>query len=168
VIVCGTGFQAAESVAPFPIEGRDGRDLNEVWRDGAEAYLGTSVAGFPNAFLIVGPNTGLGHSSMVFMIESQIAHILQCIQTIRSRRLRFLEVRRDVQERYNAEIQRRLARSVWATGCSSWYQTHAGKNTTLWPGFTFEFRRRTSRVDLDDYELHGDYRLPDTSSDVAS
>jgi hypothetical protein len=152
-IICATGFQAAEAVAPFEVRGRRGRDLNEEWANGAEAFLGTTVAGFPNMFLIIGPNTGLGHNSMVLMIESQVAYVLSCIQTMRARRLKLVDVRRDAQARYNERLHARLAGTVWASGCTSWYQTTSGKNTTLWPGFTFEFRYRTRRFDPRDYEL---------------
>ncbi|MCA9691427.1 MAG: NAD(P)/FAD-dependent oxidoreductase, partial [Myxococcales bacterium] len=151
-ILYGTGFQAAEDVAPFPIFGRDGQELADVWRAGAEAYYGTAVAGFPNLFLIVGPNTGLGHSSMVLMIESQIAFILRCLERMDRARLTRLEVREDAQRRFNAGIHRRLSRTVWASGCASWYQTSTGKNTTLWPGFTWEFRLRTRRPRFSDFE----------------
>jgi len=151
-IVLATGFEAAEQVAPFEIRGRDGRELNEVWTDGAEAYLGTSVAGFPNLFMLIGPNTGLGHTSMIVMIESQVAYVLDAVKRMRARHLESVEVRPDVQAVYNTELQRRLANTVWASGCMSWYLTRTGKNTTLWPGFTFEFRMRTRRFDASAYD----------------
>ena len=153
-IVLATGFQAAEALAPFPVRGRGGRDLDDAWRDGAEAYLGTTVSGFPNLFLIVGPNTGLGHSSMIFMIESQIAYVASALDAMRTGNLKLVDVRADAQARYNQRLTERLARTVWSTGgCESWYRTRSGKNTTLWPGFTFEFRLRTRRFDADRYEL---------------
>jgi cation diffusion facilitator CzcD-associated flavoprotein CzcO len=152
-IVLATGFEAAEAVAPFEVRGRGGRDLSATWKDGAEAYLGVSVAGFPNLFLLVGPNTGLGHTSMVFMIESQIAYVLDAVKTMRKKGLRSVEVRDDVERRYNAELQARFPRTVWASGCVSWYQTRSGKNTTLWPGFTVEYRLRTRRFDAGRYQL---------------
>jgi cation diffusion facilitator CzcD-associated flavoprotein CzcO len=151
-IVCATGFEAAEAAAPIPLKGKGGRDLGTAWEDGAEAYLGSTVAGFPNFFMIVGPNTGLGHTSMVFMIESQIAYVLDAIRTMRAKKLATVEVRQETQDAYNREIHARLAKTVWNTGCVSWYQTRSGKNTTLWPGFTFEFRRRTRAFDEDAYE----------------
>jgi cation diffusion facilitator CzcD-associated flavoprotein CzcO len=151
-IVLATGFEAAEQVAPFEIRGRDGQELNEVWTEGAEAYLGTSVAGFPNLFMLVGPNTGLGHTSMIVMIESQVAYVLDAVKRMRARGLESVEVRPDVQAAYNAHLQRRLANTVWASGCMSWYLTRTGKNTTLWPGFTFEFRWRTRRFDASAYD----------------
>jgi cation diffusion facilitator CzcD-associated flavoprotein CzcO len=152
-IILATGFQAAEAMAPFSVLGRSGRDLNAAWRDGAEAYLGTTVTGFPNLFFIVGPNTGLGHNSMIFMIESQIAYVLSCIKTMRSRRLKWVEVRPETQAQFNRTLQARFPRTVWKTGCVSWYQTRAGKNTTLWPGYTFEYRLKTRRFDPSNYDL---------------
>ena len=153
-IVLATGFQAAEACAPFEVIGREQRDLNDVWRNGAEAYLGTTVSGFPNFFTIVGPNTGLGHSSMVFMIESQVQYILDALQTMRAKRLKTVEVQRDAQTRYNARLHERLNKTVWSKGgCTSWYQTKSGKNTTLWPGFTFEYRLKTRRFDPRPYDL---------------
>lgn len=152
-IVCATGFEAAEAVAPFEVRGRGGRNLNDAWKGGIEAYLGASIAGFPNLFLLLGPNTGLGHSSMVFMIESQVAYVLDAIETMRAHNLKLVDVRPDTQSKYNARLQERLADTVWASGCASWYRAHDGRNTTLWPGFTFEFRLRTRRFDADRYEL---------------
>jgi cation diffusion facilitator CzcD-associated flavoprotein CzcO len=151
-IVLATGFEAAEAVAPFDIVGRGGRSLEQEWRDGAEAYLGTTVSGFPNLFLLIGPNTGLGHSSMVFIIESQIAYVLDAVKRIRARGLRFVDVRPDVQAAYNARIQEKLKKTVWATGCMSWYLTRSGKNTTVWPGFTFQYRWLTHKFDASSYE----------------
>ncbi len=152
-LVLATGFHAADQVAPFDVRGRGGRVLDEVWKAGAEGYLGTTVSGFPNLFLMVGPNTGLGHSSMVFMIESQVAYALDAIKTMRARRLKLVDVRADAQARYNDEMQRRLAKTVWSSGCKSWYQTPSGKNVTLWPGYTFEFRLRLRKFDVAAYEL---------------
>jgi cation diffusion facilitator CzcD-associated flavoprotein CzcO len=152
-IVLATGFQAAEQVAPFGVYGRGGRDLDAAWADGAEAYLGTTVAGFPNLFLLVGPNTGLGHTSMVLMIEAQIRYAADAIRTIGARGWRWADVRPDAQARYNRRLHARLARTVWASGCDSWYRTRAGRNTTLWPGFTFEFMARTRRFDPGAYEV---------------
>jgi cation diffusion facilitator CzcD-associated flavoprotein CzcO len=151
-IVLATGFEAAEAMAPFEVRGRGERDLNDAWSGGAEAYLGTTVSGFPNLFVIVGPNTGLGHSSMILMIESQVAYVVSAIETMRARGLTLVDVRRDVQARYNDRIHERLKGTVWSTGCTSWYQTRTGKNTTLWPGFTFEFRLRTRKFDASSYD----------------
>jgi cation diffusion facilitator CzcD-associated flavoprotein CzcO len=138
-IICGTGFQVNDVGAPFHVTGVDGADLDALWlRDGPEAYLGTSVANFPNFFMIVGPNTGLGHNSIIQMIESQVQYIADCLRVLRRR---------------NARLQRQMQRSVWTSGCHSWYQTRSGKVTALWPGFTFSFRKRTRRVRPRDYRF---------------
>ncbi|TGK31782.1 NAD(P)/FAD-dependent oxidoreductase [Leptospira gomenensis] len=153
VLILATGFQAADATAPFTVKGLGGIDLNETWKNGPEAYLGTTVSGFPNFFLIVGPNTGLGHSSMVLMIESQANYAIACIRSLRKKRLKYINVRKEVQDFYNRRIQARLEKSIWNTGgCVSWYRTKSGKNTTLWPGFTFEFRLKTRAVDLSHYD----------------
>ncbi len=155
VLVLATGFDAADIKAPFPIEGRNGARLP----DGAEAYLGTTFAGFPNFFMIIGPNTGLGHTSMVVMMEAQIGYILGALRTMKKKKLKLLDVRRPVVERYNERLQARLAKTVWNSGCRSWYQTKDGKNTTLWPGLTIEYRARMARFDAESYE-QVEERLP--------
>ena len=153
-IVLATGFEAAEAKPPFLVTGRDGVTLEEAWRDGIEAYYGCTVSGFPNMFMMIGPNCGLGHSSMIYMMEAQAAYVLDAIRTIRREKLAFVDVRRDVQRAFNERLQRRLAKTVWATGgCASWYKTKDGKNTTLWPGFTFEFKWKTRRFDAESYSL---------------
>lgn len=155
-IVFGTGFQAAEAMSPFSVSGRNGKDLNEAWSEGPEAYLGSSVTGFPSMYMIVGPNTGLGHSSMIFMIESQAQYVLSAIQELRQLRdsgAKFLDLKPEVQAKFNRALQKQMARTVWSTGgCVSWYQTASGKNTTLWPGFTFRFRQLTRKLRSEDYE----------------
>ena len=153
VLVHATGFQAADPVSPFEVRGRGGVSLDEAWRDGALAYLGTSVAGFPNLFLIVGPNTGLGHSSMVYMIESQVQYILSAVKRLSRDGWKAVDVRADAQRTYNERLHARFPRTVWNTGCASWYRAKNGKNTTLWPGFTFEFRWRTRRFDAAPYTI---------------
>jgi len=153
-VIYATGFQVGDfTAAPFEIRGRDGVDLIDTWRDGAEAYLGASIAGFPNLFLVTGPNTGLGHTSMVLMIEAHIQYIASAIQTMREHNLASVDVKREVQDRFNRRLHARLARTIWTTGgCKSWYQTSAGKVVALWPGSTFDFRKRTAQFDLAKYE----------------
>jgi cation diffusion facilitator CzcD-associated flavoprotein CzcO len=143
VIVLATGFDAADIKAPFAVEGLG---------DGAEAYLGTTFAGLPNFFMIIGPNTGLGHTSMIVMMEAQIGYILGALETMRKKKLKRLEVRKEVVRDYNVRLQKRLAKTVWAGDCSSWYKTKDGKNTTLWPGLTIEYRARMARFDAERYE----------------
>ncbi len=152
-LICATGFHVTDPHLPMCVHGRDGQSLADTWQTHPYAYLGTSVAGFPNLFLLIGPNTGLGHNSMVFMIESQLNYILHGLRTMDRRKLQVIEVQPEIQETFNTEIQRRMRGTVWASGCSSWYLAPGGRNTTLWPGFTFEFRRRTRRFDARHYRV---------------
>lgn len=155
-IIFGTGFHATDFLAPMEITGREGRSLNQAWQAGAEAYLGITVHGFPNFFMLYGPNTNLGHSSVIYMLESQIDYILECLELIRTRRLRYLEVRAEPQNRFNRQIQQKMERTVWQNGCESWYKTASGRNTNNWPGFTFMYRMRTRRIEQNDYHMVGD------------
>ena len=148
-IVLATGFAVGLAAAPFPIAGRGGRSLDDAWKAGAVAYKGMSVAGFPNWFILMGPNTGPGHTSVLVYTEAQIAHVLGAIERLR-RGARSVEVRHDVQERYNAGIQGRMRRMVWHT-CNSWYQRKDGENRALYPGFAAEYAARTRRFDPRDY-----------------
>lgn len=156
-IIFGTGFQATEALSKLKIFGRLGVELNEAWRSGAEAYVGASVSGFPNLFLITGPNTGLGHNSMVFIIEANVAHIVGALRRARAQGATVIEVKREVQASYNRGLQQRLRRSVWTTGCKSWYQDarSGGKITTLWPGFSTQYWARARHFDAADYLLFG-------------
>lgn len=154
VIVFGTGFRVGDGMSRMAITGRDGVKLADAWRDGPQALLGTTVAGFPNLFTLVGPNTGLGHSSMVLMMESQFRYVLDAMSTVDANRAVAIDTRQESQDAYNADIQSRLDRSVWSRGgCASWYLDENGRNRTLWPGYTFTFRRRTRRVDPSHHEL---------------
>ncbi|HEY6395911.1 MAG TPA: NAD(P)/FAD-dependent oxidoreductase, partial [Solirubrobacteraceae bacterium] len=145
-IICGTGFRVTDPPWTRGIRGIDGAVLADVWRPSMSAYLGTTVAGFPNVFMITGPNTGLGHSSIVYMIESQVSYVMAALKTLDELGVRTADVRPEIQAAYNRELQRRLAGTVWNTGgCRSWYLDQTGRNTTLWPSFTFRFRSRTRR-----------------------
>ncbi|MCX6462980.1 MAG: NAD(P)/FAD-dependent oxidoreductase [Pseudonocardiales bacterium] len=153
-IVLGTGFRVGEGMGGVRVTGRDGVLLDDVWADGPHAYLGTTVAGFPNLFLMIGPNTGLGHSSMVYMIESQTSFLLDALRHVDEHGATALDTRRDRQDAFNAEIQRRLEGSVWSSGgCRSWYLDEHGRNRTIWPGYTVDYRRRTRRITPADHEL---------------
>ena len=152
-ILLGTGFSATDLLVPIRVTGRTGRDLQEVWSDGAEAYLGMSIAGFPNLFVLYGPNTNLAHSSIVFMLESQFRYVRDAVRRLVAGEADALDVRSQVQDRFNAWLARRLEDLVWDTGCSSWYLAGNGRNTLNWPGLTIEYRLRTRRLDPDDYEL---------------
>jgi cation diffusion facilitator CzcD-associated flavoprotein CzcO len=152
-IILGTGFHVTDPPTARLVRGRDGRTLAEAAGDSPQAYLGTAIARFPNVFKIIGPNTGLGHSSMVFMIESQLSYVMDAIRTMDERGIATVEVRPEAVRRFNDELEEMLRDTVWSSGCSSWYLDAAGRNTTLWPDFTFRFRRRTRRFDADSYEL---------------
>lgn len=150
-LIFGTGFKVSDPIPPGVVFGRGGADLAEVWRNGPEAYMGITVAGFPNFFMLMGPNTGLGHNSMVFMIESQAHYIVEALKAMRERHLRTLEIRPQAQARFVNEVQQQLQRTVWQSGCKSWYLTAEGRNISLWPGFTFAYRLKTRRFNIKPY-----------------
>jgi cation diffusion facilitator CzcD-associated flavoprotein CzcO len=151
VIVYATGFRSTEFLAPIEVTGRDGLALREEWRSGARAYLGVTVAGFPNLFLLYGPNTNLGHNSILVMIEAQVEYVLDALAQLRQRGLRQLEVRREVMDAYNRGLQEDLARSVWAATGSSWYKLADGTITNNWPHSTIRYRRMLRTARLEDY-----------------
>jgi cation diffusion facilitator CzcD-associated flavoprotein CzcO len=154
VIIYGTGFKTVEAVTELNVAGRDGVKLQDVWRDGAEAYHGITVPGFPNFFFLLGPNTGLGHNSVIFMIESQVHHILSCLRLLAREGGETIEVKASALRRFNDGIQRRLRRAVWSEGgCTSWYLDAEGVNRALWPGFSFEYWARTRRARRADYVI---------------
>jgi cation diffusion facilitator CzcD-associated flavoprotein CzcO len=150
-IICGTGFTASDYLAPIRLIGPGGRNLNDVLQQTPGSYLGITVSGFPNLFLLMGPNTGLGHNSMVFMIETQAGYALQAIETLRRQDLVSLDVRKSVQHAFSERLQERLQRSVWSSGCQSWYLKN-GRNATLWPGFTFAYWWHARKLRLADFE----------------
>ena len=152
VLIYGTGFAATEFLSPMTITGRGGVDLNEAWSQGASAYLGMTVPGFPNFFMLYGPNTNLGHNSIVYMLESQIAHIMRCLDRMAKSGASRIEIGNDVFEKQDARIQTRLAQTVW-NGCKSWYINEQGRNTTNWPGFTLSYRWLTRHLSLDAYSF---------------
>ncbi|RMF12247.1 MAG: NAD(P)/FAD-dependent oxidoreductase [Candidatus Dadabacteria bacterium] len=143
VIVWATGFSLDIARAPFPIRGLGGRTLDEAWANGAQAWKGVAIHGFPNWFTIMGPNTGPGHTSVLVYSEAQIHHILGAIRYLRRTGARFLQVRADAQQRYNDELQRRLPNTNWNAGCTSWYLGADGQNLTLFPGYAGEYVLRT-------------------------
>ncbi|CAD5108188.1 flavin-containing monooxygenase [Zestomonas carbonaria] len=148
-IIFGTGFTPSDPLPRGVVFGRGGVDLLDTWPQGPEAYKGTLTAGFPNLFFLMGPNTGLGHNSMVYMIESQIHYVLGALDLLDKRGLRSLEVKREVQDKFNAKLQGSLGSTVWnAGGCMSWYlHPVSGRNCTVWPGFTWRFRMLTRNFD---------------------
>ena len=152
-IVFATGFAPSDPPLARRLRGRDGRTLSETWQGSPQAYLGTTVAGFPNLFLFYGPNTNLGHNSIVYMLESQMTYVMSALDTMDERGAACVEVRPQVQDVFNEEMRERLQSSVWNSGCSSWYLDRHGRNSIQWPGFTFEFRRRTRSFEPADYRL---------------
>ena len=159
-IVLGTGFHVTDIPAAHRIRGRGGVLLDDLWQGSPRAHLGSTVAGFPNLFFLLGPNTGLGHSSMVYMIESQIAHVLAALAHMREHGAETIEVRPEVQERYNAALERQLEGTVWNTGCASWYLDRTGRNSTAWPDWTWRFRRRVAQLDPAEYRLDAPVPVP--------
>jgi len=155
VLIIATGFHTTDQPIAHHIYGRDGLSLADTWAEGGmAAYKGTTVHGFPNYFQIVGPNTGLGHSSMVLMIESQVGYVRDALRTKALNRYATLEPRLHAQEGWNADLQKRLGRSVWNSGgCASWYLDEHGRNTVLWPRTTFAFRNLLSRFDAAAYDV---------------
>lgn len=152
-IIFGTGFHAVDPPMAEFTRGRDGVLMADAWRDGMEAYKGTAVAGFPNLFFVIGPNTGLGHNSMVYIIESQVSYIMDCLRKTRDQAIGVVEVRRDAQDRWNEQIQQEMTDTVWIQGgCTSWYLDR-GRNTTLWPGYASQFRKATRQFDAAAYDL---------------
>jgi cation diffusion facilitator CzcD-associated flavoprotein CzcO len=150
-IILATGFLTNEFLAPVKIRGLEGRLLEDDWKDGAEAYLGITVAGFPNLFMTYGPNTNLGHNSIIFMIECQTRYILQCIERLRQGDLAYLDLHPEVQARFNAKIQAELRRTVWAETDHSWYKDAAGRITNNWSGTTTRYWWKTRKVDFGCY-----------------
>jgi cation diffusion facilitator CzcD-associated flavoprotein CzcO len=153
VIIYGTGFRATQFLTPMQVAGRGGTTLDEAWRDGAQAYLGITVAGFPNFFMLYGPNTNLGGNSIIYMLEGQIGYVLGALRALTEQRLAWLDVRPDIQDAFNGWVQSASRTSVWESGCHSWYTTASGRNTNNWPDHTFVYRYRVRRFDLAAYRV---------------
>ncbi len=152
VLIWGTGFAATSFLAPMTVTGEGGADLHELWHDGARAHLGVAVPGFPNLFCVYGPNTNLGGSSIIAMMEAQAHYIAQVARRIADGAARSVAVRADVMDAYDREMQTRLATSAWS-GCNSWY-VDGPRITTNWPGLVGEYQQRTASVDWDELQVH--------------
>lgn len=154
LIVWSTGYDATDGVVSYPVTGRQGVQLKEVWSEYPRAYLGTSLPDFPNLFIVTGPNTGIGHTSALFIIEAQMNYILDCIHTLQSKGLRSIEVRSDAERTYTAMIHREMERTVWKSGgCHSWYQSKSGHVIAIFPGFSFSYYRLTRALKPADHIL---------------
>jgi cation diffusion facilitator CzcD-associated flavoprotein CzcO len=154
VLILGTGFRATDPIPEGMIVGRAGTDLGKLWKSGPEAWRGVAVHGFPNLFLLMGPNTALGHNSVILMLEAQMKFILNALDHRRKTGMKSLEIKHQAQQRYNRWLHRKLAGTVWNSGgCASWYlHRESGRNTTLWPGFTWQYMRMMRRFDSSAFE----------------
>lgn len=154
-IILGTGFVVDPRVymKDFPLTGCNGHDIHKDWADVAEAYYGITVTGYPNMYMLVGPNTGLGHNSILFMIECQVNYIMQCLDILKQKGMDYLDVKPEAQRTFNDDVQRRLQGTTWTSGCTSWYQQETGKNFALWPGSTWRYWLETRKVRENDYVL---------------
>jgi cation diffusion facilitator CzcD-associated flavoprotein CzcO len=155
VLIYGTGFRATEPLHDTRVVGRGGIDIHEAWKDRISAYLGVTVSGFPNFFILLGPNTALGHNSVVLMSEAQIGYVMDCLRLMRKRDSKVMEVKAETQERFVEELRKRLAGTVWESGgCRSWYQdTKTGESPVLWPGSVVAYKSRMRKVAERDYVL---------------
>ncbi len=153
VLIFGTGFATTGFLAPLAITGENGQTLDDAWKEGAEAYYGVTVAGFPNLFMLYGPNTNLGHNSIIVMIEAQVGYMVKALEAMRERRARALRLKAEAQSRFNSQLQRDLSNSAWAGACSSWYKTASGKITNNWSHDTATYRRVMRQPVLDDYVI---------------
>ncbi len=151
-IIYATGFLSTDFLMPMDILGLDGKHLHDSWKDGAQAYLGMTVAGFPNFFMMYGPNTNLGHNSIIFMIECQVHYILDALRQMEERRIGSVDIKRPVMDSHNATLQEELRASVFNAGCDSWYKQQDGKIVNNWSGSTITYWRRTRTADLENYE----------------
>jgi cation diffusion facilitator CzcD-associated flavoprotein CzcO len=157
VIVFATGFHVTDSYTYVDVKGPHGEDLVDRWnREGVMAHRGIAIADVPNVFFLLGPNTGLGHTSVVFMIESQIRYVTQAIRAVDKAGAQALAPTRAAQDRFNAELQEKLGGSVWNTGgCRSWYLDEHGNNRVLWSGFTFQYWAATRKLKPSEYRFSG-------------
>lgn len=154
LIVWSTGYDATDGVISYPVTGKNGRQLGDMWAQYPRAYLGTSLPDFPNLFIVTGPNTNSGHTSALFFIESQMNYILDCIRTLHRKNLRSIEVKPEAEHRYTEMIHREMQRTVWKSdGCHSWYQSKSGHVIAMFPGFSFTYHYLTRRLRLADHIL---------------
>jgi len=152
-IIFGTGFHVTDAPSARLVRGRGGGTLADRMQAGIQAYLGATIEGLPNYFKLIGPNTGLGHNSMVYMIECQLNYVMDALRVMDEQGVAEFEVRPEAMAAYNAQIQAKLPGTVWMSGCASWYLDADGKNATIWPDFTWRFAHRTRRFNTRAYIL---------------
>ena len=150
-VVFATGYDVHLTGPPFGVTGIGGRSLSDDWAGGAQAYKGVNAHGYPNLFFMTGPNSGPGHNSLLVYVEGQLDYTVRAITTILRKGVRYLDVRADVQRRYNERIQKRLTKTTWMSGCNSWYLTADGFNAWMYPGFATQYLRQMRDFRLDDY-----------------
>jgi len=161
-IVFATGYDVHLDGPPFPVTGLGGRSLQQEWAGHAQAYKSASAHGYPNLFFMTGPNSGPGHNSLLVYVQGQIEYVVRGITTVLDEDLRYLDVRASVQKRYNARIQKRLRRTTWMSGCSSWYLTADGYNASMYPGFATQYLRQMKDFRARDYHVvRAEAGLPD-------
>ncbi|OTG93353.1 flavin-containing monooxygenase [Acinetobacter sp. ANC 3832] len=168
-LIYGTGFITDPRIylKSFACYGTQGLELKEAWKEGAESYYGVTTKGFPNLFQLLGPNTVLGHNSVIFMIESQVNYILQLIQLVNKTQTQAIVVREDVQNQFNDAVQKKMQGTVWQSGCVSWYQQDGGKNFALWPTYTWKYWLETRKINPSDYQLLGNQAQNNKSTRAA-
>ncbi len=168
-LIYGTGFITDPRIylKSFACYGAQGLELKEAWKEGAESYYGVTTKGFPNLFQLLGPNTVLGHNSVIFMIESQVNYILQLIQLVNKTQTQAIVVRENVQNQFNDAVQKKMQGTVWQSGCVSWYQQDGGKNFALWPTYTWKYWLETRKINPSDYQLLGNQAQNNKSTRAA-
>ena len=152
-IIYATGFRVTEWLSGLSVIGRNGRKLCDDWKGGAEAYYGITTAGYPNFFMLLGPNTGLGHNSIIFMIEAQVRYTMDCLKWLLREGVGEVEVRADRQKVFNAMLKTEMKHTVWQSGCKSWYLNEDGSSSIIWPGFTVSYWRQTHSAKRQDFVL---------------
>ena len=154
LIIYSTGYDATDGVISYPVIGRNQQTLADVWADFPRAYLGTSAPGFPNLFIVTGPNTGIGHTSAIFIIEAQMNYIMKAIEEVGRRQKNLIEVKASAEDSYTRHIHDEMAKTVWQQGgCNSWYKSKSGKVIAMFPGFSFTFRRWTKNFRAKDHDF---------------
>ena len=154
LIIYSTGYQGSHGALSFPVIGRAKKSLSDFWNEYPRAYLGTSAPGFPNLFIVTGPNTGIGHTSAIVVIEAQMNYIIACIKSLTGNNNKAIEVKADAENRYTQHLHKEMAKTVWKSGgCDSWYQSKSGHVVAMFPGFSFTYRRWTKNFRCDDHHF---------------
>jgi cation diffusion facilitator CzcD-associated flavoprotein CzcO len=155
LIVYSTGYDATDGVISYPVVGKQGVTMADSWQVFPRAYMGTMVPEFPNLFVVTGPNTGIGHTSAIFIIEAQMHYIMSCIDRVEKQGAQSIEVKREAEDKYTTHIHREMEKTVWKTGgCNSWYQSKSGHVIAMFPGFSYTFLRWAKSFRTDDHSIN--------------